>query len=291
MKPIFLSLTLLLSLLLLASCDENKGKAKEMATQFAQAVNSKDSTALKGLYPEGMRMSNTTLPEHIDVGDVEVEYNKEADEYQVSFGNSQHQKLILKADSADALRIADSWQILQFNSATLTLASKVGVPANDLSDIRLASLMDEKGKFVEYLQKGTALSDRLEVEASGYLFHEYDYDATLYYDVRNTSNDKISSEDYHIELEVYQQSVGALWEVIPVKGRDISAGGRAHFETLFKNGGEMAIAHDIVYNVRFVSNLPVVEQLSKLDSWTGTEYHIFSEARNTANGEKENEKK
>ena len=53
----------------------------------------------------------------------------------------------------------------------------------------------------------------------------------------------------------------------------------------------MAKAHDIVYSVRFVFNLLVVEQLSKLDGWTSTEYQIFSEAGNAASGEKENEKK
>ena len=53
----------------------------------------------------------------------------------------------------------------------------------------------------------------------------------------------------------------------------------------------MARAHDIGYNVRFVFSLLVAEQLSKLDGWTGTEYHDFSEAGNTDSGEKENEKK
>jgi hypothetical protein len=53
----------------------------------------------------------------------------------------------------------------------------------------------------------------------------------------------------------------------------------------------LARAHDIVYNVRFVFYLLVAEQLSKLDGWSGTEYHDFSEAGNNASGEKENEKK
>ncbi len=277
----------MLSLLLLVSCDENKGKAKEMATQFAQAVNSKDSTALKELYPEGMRMSNTTLPEHIDVGDVEVEYNKEADEYQVSFDNSQHQKLILKADSADALRIADSWQILQFNSATLTLASKVGVPANDLSDIRLASLMDEKGKFVEYLQKGKDMNDVLMAyNTGGYYYDKFSDTVYLYFNLRNISKEKVNGEDYHLEVEVYRASTGKVHGVFNVKGKDIRPGRDVSFDTTYNNGWNLAVEVDLDYNVRAVSNLPAIEQLSKLDSWTGTEYHVFSEAGKTASGEK-----
>lgn len=269
---------LLISALVFTSCDENTDKAKEVATQFAQAINSKDKDAIKGLYPDAVQTTNATLPDHIDIGKLEVEYSKEYDEYYVAYGNALRQRLVLKLDSTKAFRIIDSDYIMKLDSASQALALKVGVPVNDISDIHLANLMLESGSFIYYLKTGNDLAEKLEVETSTYRFHEYDFDATLYYDIRNDSKSTIKGSDYKVELEIYQASTGQVRKIMTVKGKDISPGGRAHFETIYKNGYELAITQDLGLDTRFVFNISVIEQLLKLE-WTGSEYNNYEDTR------------
>ena len=278
MKRYCLLLTLQISALVFSSCDENKEKAKEVAFQFVQAINSQDKASIKGLYPDAVQTSNATLPTHIDTGDIGVEYNKEFDEYHVTLGNALRQTLILKLDSSKVFRIIDSGRVLQLDSAALALAMKVGVPVNDVSDIHLADYMVETSSFVDYLKVGKDLSESLMVESSNYRFHEYDYDASLYYDVRNNSKSDIKGDDYKIELEVYQVSTGEVFKVIEEKGKDIKPGGRAHFETICKNGSDLALTQDLGWNTRFVFTLSVIEQLLKSE-WKGVEFNEFMNIR------------
>lgn len=269
---------LLISALVFTSCDENKDKAKDVATQFAQAINSKDKDAIKGLYPDAVQTTNATLPDHIDIGKLEVEYSKEFDEYHVAYGNALRQRLVLKLDSTKAFRIIDSDHILKLDSASQALALKVGVPVNDISDIHLADLMLESSPFIIYLKTGNDLAEKLDVETSTYRFHEYDYDVCLYYDVRNNSKSTIKGSDYKVELEIYQASTGQVRKVMTVKGKDISPGGRAHFETIYKNGYELVSMQDLGWNTRFVFNTSVIEQLLNLE-WTGSEYNYYKDTR------------
>lgn len=277
-KKLFVLLSLA-SALVFSSCDENKNKAIEVATRFAQAINTGDEATIKGLYPDAVQTSNAVLPKHIDVGDFDVEYVKEFDEYHVKMNNALRQTLVLKLDSSKAFRIIDSGRILQLDSASQALALKVGVPVNDISDIHLADLIVETGPFVYYLNTGKDISESLVVESSTYRFHEYDYDASLYYDVRNNSKSDIKGADYNIELEVYQVSTGEVFKVIEEKGKDIKPGGRAHFETICKNGSDLAISQDLGWNTKFVFNLSVIEQLLKIDGWKGSEYNDFMKIR------------
>ena len=203
-------------------------------------------------------------------------YSKEFDEYHVAYGNALRQRLVLKLDSTKAFRIIDSDHILKLDSASQALALKVGVPVNDISDIHLADLMVESSPFIDYLKTGNDLAEKLDVETSTYRFHEWDDDATLYYDVRNNSKSTIKGSDYKVELEIYQASTGQVRKVMTVKGKDISPGGRAHFETIYKNGCELAIMQDLGWNTRFVFNTSVIEQLLNIE-WTGSEYNNYKE--------------
>lgn len=283
MKKNYLLLLLLISAFVFSSCNENKEKAREVAAQFAHAINSKDEATIKGLYPNAVQTFNVTLPNHIEIGDIGVLYNKEYDEYHVTLGNALQQTLILKLDSSKVFRIIDSGRVLQLDSAAQALSMKVGVPINDISDIHLADLMVETSSFVDYLKVGKDFSESLVVESSTYRFHEYDYDVSLYFDVRNNGKSPIKGDDYKIKIELYQISTGTVMKEVEEKGKDISPGSRAHFETLYKNGYELAISQDLAWNTRFVFNLSVIEQLLKADGWKGSEYSDFIKIRKAFN--------
>ena len=80
---------------IMCSCDPNKDKVLEVANQFIGAVNSKDKPSVFNIYPGAKNLNNSSIPDNIQEGKLEVEKN-DSGLYVVSIQNSKQQKMVFE---------------------------------------------------------------------------------------------------------------------------------------------------------------------------------------------------
>jgi len=267
------------AVLVLSSCDENKSKAKDIAKQFANAVNAHDKATIIELFPDSKDMPNMSLANNIDVKSLEVQYTDSLKYYEVFYGNEQKQSIVIREDSLGVFRIIDTQHIYSLDSVVYELALKTGVPINKLSDIHLCDLMREGSGLINGISSTQTLDDLLSVEGYSFDCERYDIYPTLYTIIKNNSKTTIKGEDYKIEIFLYYQHTNINYLTLVAEGKDIGPSNRERIQILCDGIGDTG---DISYNTyvkyRFVNNnMSIYEQLLKYGNLNGGEYNFYLE--------------
>lgn len=272
------------------SCeDENTSRAKEIANQFADAINDKDKATLYELYPNAKDMPNMSIIGNLDKEKMRVEYNENNKEYQAFFGNNQRPSIFFKVDSTNNMKIVDSYGIINLDSVEYELALKTGVPVNKTSDRDLCDLMREGGSYINWISSKHTWDDLLIVESCAF---DEDYRRTpiLFATIRNKGGKNIKGEDYKIEFDLYYKMSREKYLTLIGEGKDINYKSREKINVLCEgNGGDFG---DINYNTdveyRIIdNNISLCERLLKYADIKGDEYQHYLDADKKM---KENEK-
>ena len=275
-RLLFLSI-LLATIITMSSCeDENTSRAKEIANQFADAVNSKDKATIYELYPNVNDMPNISIISNIDKGKVRVEYNDKNKEYQAFFGNNQRPSISLKIDSTNTMNIMDSYGIIILDSVVYELALKTGVPINKLSDKFLCDLMRERGSYINWIGSKYTWDDLITVESC--VFVDDSYPPILCATIRNKGDKNIKGEDYKIVFDLYYKIVKEKYLTLIEEGIDVNSKGRENLNVLcYGNNGDFGDINnntDVVYHI-INNGLSLHERLLKYADITGEEYLAF----------------
>ncbi len=277
MRVIKIIFNFILLLGVLSSCDENKSKTKEIAIQFAEAVNAHDKATVFELFAESKDMPNMTIVENVDVESIEVEYDDSLKEYIVSYGNDRKQSIEIYKDSANVFKIIDTYHIFNLDSVVYELALKTGVPVNDYSDIHLCDLMKEGSNFINQISSGNNFDDILKIESYSFDWERYESSPYLYVIINNKSKSALTGEDYKIELFLYHQFTNTNYLTLVADGKDINPGGRERIKVLCDGIEEVGDINNNTYiKYRFSRNkISFYEQLLKYGDWNGKEYELF----------------
>ena len=270
---------LTLSALCFCACDSNKGKVEELSNQFISAVNAKDKASIYNIYPNAKNLSNMTLPESIQIGDLSVEKNDS--NYVVTIANARQQKLVFKVLGENQIEMVESYSILDLDSAAMELAIKTGVPVKQIPDLVISKLMDIGGNFIEYLntQYSGALKGGLIREGGTWEAQRaYGGNVTVAQPIRNVSDVPIKGSEYNVEFTFYCPNGTSNARLKKVEeGIDLEPN-EATTIYVFPGGGyvDACYENDFSWTVSFVyKNLSAINRLLKYVKFSGNEYNDY----------------
>ncbi len=276
------SLWLLFALVIFVSCDSNKGKVEEMTKQFVAAVNGNDKASIYNLYPDAKEVSNMTLPQSIEEGEITVEKN-DSGKYIASIANARQQKLVFNVKGENEIAIEDSYSLLDMDSAAMELSIKTGIPLKKLSDRTLSGLINEEGKFVKYLERiySKDISGGLVYEEGVYSWNTaYGGSVSVTQPIRNTSDIAIKGNEYNIEFEFYSPNgTSSARKKIVEQGQDLEPN-EATTLYVFPGTGYLSACEnrDFNWNISFVyKNRTPLKTLLKYVKFSGDEYNKYTE--------------
>lgn len=270
---------LTLSALCFCACDSNKGIVEELANQFISAVNAKDKASIYSIYPNAKNLSNMTLPESIQTGNLSVEKNDS--NYVVTIENARQQKLVFKVIGESQIEMVESYSILDLDSAAMELAIKTGVPMKQIPDLAISKLMDIGGDYIEHLNtlysgalKGGLIREGGTFEAQ----RAYGGNVSVAQPIRNVGNVPIKGSEYNVEFTFYCPNGTASGRLKKVEeGIDLEPNEAATIYVFPGSGYVNAcFEHDFAWIVSFVyKNLSPIDTLLKYVKFTGKEYDEF----------------
>lgn len=263
---------LLCVVFVLMSCDANKSKVKDVASQFAKAVQTKDNVVIYDLYPDIRTYSSTILADTIDDSGISVEYRKEDSTYLAKFNDQQ--SLVLKV-KGDSITIVDSYNIMKLDSAAYELAAKTGAPVKKLSDVENAKLFDDNSDFIGYLSMlSNAANGNLSYTNGRYSWRG-GYYPTVSFDwpVTNNGESEVKGMDYTVKIAYFNRKTSEQVGTSVVDGVDL-APGQSYVFTTFKNElFNLAKKSNIYATLEFAfKNKTKSRMLVDYGSFSGKEY-------------------
>lgn len=283
-RKFFPLMFVMVAVVMLSSCDSNKGKVKDLAKQFITAVNGNDKATIFDLYDVAKELKSAKIPSKITDGDITVEKDTSG-LYIATIDNPQQQKLVFKIQGMETLKIITSYSVLEFDANATDLAIKTGVPMKQLDDITLSKLLDESGEYITYLRDtySEVLNGNLTYEegqwqsrwGGGY------YSVTVRQPIRNVGSAPIKASDYNVEFYFYSPNGTASSQQMVQPGVDL-APGEAY--TYIVDPGSAYInacrAHDFTWTTTFVyKNQSPIKSLLKYAKFTGNEYSDFQKSK------------
>lgn len=262
---------------LFASCDQNKGKVKDVASQFISAVSSKDKVVINDLYPNAKTYSVLQVVDSINSESIEVEYNEKDSVYIAKLNDKQ--SLVFKVKGENEAIITDSYGVLKLDSAAYELAAKTSAPVTKQSDMINGKLFSDEGDFISYL------SEQYPNAANGNLYHshgKYSWqggwypNVTIEAPVTNGGNANIKGEDYSIEFIFTRSDTGERVGTEVVSGVDIAGTETYVFHIYKKELYYYANNRILGWSTTFkFKNASTSTMLAKYGSFTGKEYDEF----------------
>lgn len=293
---IFKFLIAAVAVVMLASCDSNKGKVSDMAKQFVEAVQNKDKVTIYELYPNSRAFSNLQLTDSIISKDIDVEYSKEDSVYMAKLNDNQALIVKVEKDSTtneDKLVICDSYNVLKLDSACYDLAAKVGAPVKKNSDMLNGELFDNDSEFIAYLseQYPSAANGNLYTDGGRYSWTGgWSPTLTIMQPITNGGETAVKGEDYSVEFTFFARDTDQQVGTYVQNGWDLAAG-ETQVMTYFKND-LLYYKNNLYWNINFnFKNASTATLLDKYGSFTGKEYEDFLKAQSEQKTEKKDGKK
>lgn len=266
--------TLVLLSVLMASCDENKSKVKEVATQFVSAVVSKDKVVINEMYPNAKTYSVLQIVDSINSESVEVEFNEKDSIYIAKLNDKQ--SLVFKVKGENEAIITDSYGVLKLDSAAYELAAKTSAPVTKQSDMTNGKLFSDEGEFIQYLSERNPGAPYGNLYESNGSYSWSNGMVTIESTITNAGNTKILGEDYSFEYIFYTKDTGERVGTEIVEGVDI-AGNETYVFNIYRSDlYYYAFYRNLTWQATFRSkNSSRSTMLAKYGSFTGKEYDEF----------------
>lgn len=282
-KRILFSLVavLLLAALLLASCNGEKSKVKELTGHFAAAVKNNDVATIYDMYPDAKRLDHMKLPKSIDMADIDVEKDEQTGNYTASIKNSREQKLVFKPTDKETFQISDSYGLFEIDTIYSELAVKTGVPLKKLSDLKRGELFKEDGGFVTFIKKEYAdLTNIKLTDFNACYFWKYGM-VYVEQNIRNDGDFAVKGKDYDVVFNFHDANKICASSTKSKAGVDLAPGATFTFTFQLNGYGSAADNGSLYWRVRFnQKGGKSLMDLLKKAKFTGTEYSEFLQQEN-----------
>ena len=273
-RHICLNLMFISALLLLSSCDSNKGKVKELAKQFVIAYNEGDKASVYDLFPAIKTYDNLSMSGTIGQGDMSVEKEDSTGYYIVTIDQEKQQRLVFAVYDVGMIHIVDTYGVFHLDSLAVELALKTGVPIKKLSDVTKSKLFDEDGPYISYLKTSYSKELNGNLVCVSKSFEIYAFRQII----RNTGNVAVSGHDYNIEFNFYSPRGSVNRKQLIEPGVDLLPNEAATIETdpgytyyyAYYYDNDLTCAVSFVYN-----NRPPIETMLKYVKFKGNEYDEY----------------
>ena len=273
---------------LFASCDQNKGKVKEVASQFISAVSSKDKVVINDLYPNAKTYSVLQVVDSINSESIEVEYNEKDSVYIAKLNDKQ--SLVFKVKGENEAIIMDSYGVLKLDSAAYELAAKTSAPVTKQSDMTNGELFSDEGDFIQYL------AELYPSAANGNLYESngrYNWQGGLYPSVTcespitNGGDIDVKGSDYSIEYRFQTKDTGERIGTETMEGVDIAGGETQDVHIYKRELYYYANQRNVTWTTTFkFKNASTATMLARYGSFTGKEYDEFVKQQTKAKKQK-----
>jgi len=147
MKQSILSNIILVSLLLLVSCDKNKD-IKQFASDFAVAVKSRNKSEITKMYPDAAVADSLIFAYDAEKAEIE---EVEGKGWKLTLGDNQF-VIIERTEPNGALSIKESHGVFAFSKAQKEFGLKTGLLKADMSDATIAEQLSDTA-FISYVSK------------------------------------------------------------------------------------------------------------------------------------------
>lgn len=276
-KLLTLSLTITTVGLLTTSCDGNKGKVEDLATQFVMAYNEGDKAAVYELWPEVKTYENLSMSGTIGSEDISVEKDDSTGNYIATINEQKQQRLVFAVDSLENIYLIDAYVVFHLDSIASEVALKAGVPVKKMSDVTLAKLMNPESDFITDIktEKGT---NNLWANYGAYSWgrNSSGYYVSMDFNVRNNSSQMVKGSDYFLVVTPRRNSTGDTYNAKTVDGIDIAPGEIREFNVLDPPLYNFASKRDMSYTVEVKYRTEsILAFLLNYSTFDGNEYEDF----------------
>ena len=262
----------------LCSCDSNKGKVKELATQFVTAYNEGDKATIYDLFPIIKTYESLSMNGSIGQGDeISVEKNDSTDSYIATINVQKQQRLVFAIDSLGTIKLIDTYGVFRLDSISNEVALKAGVPVKKMSDIEVAKLMNSQSDFINDLRL-TKEVNFLWTNYGGYSWSRTssEFNVTMTFTIRNSSSNTVSGKDYYVIVSPQQKSTGRAFSTKTIDGVDLAPNEMREFNaiepSLYNYASERDLSYTVEVKYRTESILSFLLNYSKFE---GNEYEDF----------------
>lgn len=277
---IFSMLFFALCAIALCSCDSNKGKVKELATQFVTAYNEGDKATIYDIFPTIKTYESLSMNGSIGQGDeVSVEKNDSTGSYVATINEQKQQRLVFALDSLGTIKVIDTYGVFRLDSISNEVALKAGVPVKQLSDIEIAKLMNSQSDFISDLKLIKEVNF-LWTNNGSYSWSRTssEFNVTMTFTIRNSSSNTVSGKDYYVIVSPQQKSTGRAFSKKTIDGVDLAPNEMREFNaidpSLYNYASERDLSYTVDVKYRTESILSFLLNYSKFD---GNEYNDFME--------------
>ena len=259
------------------SCDSNKGKVEELATQFVTAYNEGDKASVYELWPDVKNYENLSMSGAINSEDISVEKDDSTDNYIATINKQKKQRLVFSVDSTGVISLIDTYGVFRLDSLSSEVAMKAGVPLKMLSDVTLAKLMNPQSDFIRDLKHENGTHNLW----ANYGAYSWGHNGSGYYvsmdfTIRNNSSQTVKGSDYYLIITPKQTSTGIVYNTKTVDGVDIAPGEMREFNVVDPPLYNCASNRDLGYNVEInYRSESVFDFLLKYGTFSGKNYEDF----------------
>ena len=293
-KKLLLLMSVLL--LLLTSCDENKGKIEELANQFVTAVNGNDKATVYDMFPDVKNIETLSLPDSIPMGKISVSKDEKTGYYIASINNARDQKILFVPESEGKFTVKDTYCIFQLDSGYNELALKSGVPMKKIPDLTIAKLFEEGSEYLNFIfnKYASVTSGNLVTESSVWQSQGGWYPSvTVTQPIRNVGQIPIKGDEYTVEFLFYCPEGTCPSQKSVEYGVDLEPG-EAYTYTVFPGSyfHKACAIHDFAVSVSFTyKNQSPLDALLQYAKFTGNEYDEFMKGQPKESDKKKADKK
>ena len=277
MKKLNLSV-LTLCVILFCACDSNKGKVKELASQFVAAYNDGDKPAVYDMFPSIKSYENLSMNGTIGVGnDISVERVDSTGYYVATINEQKQQRLVFSVDSTGTIQMIDTYGVFRLDSISKEVALRAGVPVKKFSDIEISKLMNVQGDFISDLK----LTKNTDFLLPSYGFYSWGRNSTGYYvsmdfTVKNNSTQTISGKDYFLVVTPKQASTGKTFNPKTIDGIDLAPNEVREYKAVEPPLYSIASQRDLQYTVEVkYRSESILQFLLNYGNFEGNEYNDF----------------
>jgi len=270
---------LMLGILLLSACDSNKGKVEELANQFVAAYNEGDKATIQEMFPAIKSFDNLSVSGTIGDAeeDIRVEKNDSTGNYIALINKMKKQSLEFAIDSLGDIKLIDTYKVFKLDSIANEVALKAGVPITQLSDLKLAGLLNADSDFIKDL-KLTKNGANLMVNNGGYSWvrNASGINVLMNFTVSNYSSHTISGKDYFLFISPQQRSTRTAFASKTVDGVDIAPNEVREFNvsepSLYKYASERDLSYNVEVKFRTES---ILSFILNYGTFKGNEYEDY----------------
>lgn len=279
-----------IALLLLTSCDQNKGKIEKLTNLFIAAVNGHDKATIYDMFPDIKTLENLSIPDSIPIGDITIKKDETTGGYIASIDNTRSQKILFKSDGANNFKIQDTYCIFEIDSVYNELALKTGVPLKQITDRKVSELFVEDSEYLNFLYEeySSVINGNLTYESGTWNAHGGWYPSVnVSQPIRNVGTVPIKADEYTVEFNFYCPNGTAGSQKIVEVGVDLQPGEAYTFMVYPMSGYYNAcMNHDFNWTVSFVyKNRSPLDALLQYAKFSGKEYNDFKAKHPQDNGD------